>query len=198
MNQPATEGNLESRAQFFKALAHPSRLLILSLIQMQPRHGEELAAILNLKPATISHHLALLTEVGLLQSEKDQYYHTYSLVKTRLDKPLGEMIFLPQPELDGDVEADAYRQKVLKTFFRRGRLTQIPAQLKKRRIILEQLLQEFEPEREYTEREVNQILLEFHDDVATLRRDLISNGYMQREHGIYRRIDATSEQNEKA
>jgi len=198
MNQPATEGNLESRAQFFKALAHPSRLLILSLIQMQPRHGEELAAILNLKPATISHHLALLTEVGLLQSEKDQYYHTYSLVKTRLDKPLGEMIFLPQPELDGDVEADAYRQKVLKTFFRRGRLTQIPAQLKKRRIILEQLLQEFEPEREYTERAVNQILLEFHDDVATLRRDLISNGYMQREHGIYRRIDATSEQNEKA
>jgi ArsR family transcriptional regulator len=182
------EENLEARAQLFKALGHPVRLLILNLVQMKPRHGEELAAILHLKPATISHHLTKLTSVGLLQSRKDQYYHTYSLVGGVLKKTLGEIVRLPQPGLTAEVEEDAYRNKVLKSFFKRGRLTHIPAQLKKRLIILEKIVQEFEPEREYPEREVNLVLLEFHDDVASLRRGLVSHGFMEREKGVYRRV----------
>jgi ArsR family transcriptional regulator len=182
--------NLEARAQLFKALGHPVRLLILNLVQMKPRHVEELATILRLKPATISHHLAKLAEVGLLTSRKDQYYQTYSLVGDLLEKTLGEVVRLPQPGLKTEVEEDAYRKKVLSTFFRHGRLTQIPVQLKKRQIILARIAEEFEPERAYPEREVNQMLLEFHEDVATLRRELIANGLMQREKGIYRRVSA--------
>ena len=182
------EENLEARAELFKALGHPTRLLILNLVQMKPRHGEELAAILSLKPATISHHLAKLTSVGLLQSRKDQYYQTYSLVGDTLKKTLGDVVRLPQPGLMAGVEEDAYRKKVLTTFFRHGRLTQIPAQLKKRLIILEKLAEEFEPERAYTEREVNLILLDYHDDVATLRRALIGQNLMTREKGIYHRV----------
>ena len=179
------EENLEARAQLFKALGHPARLLILNLVQVKPRHGEELATILQLTPATISHHLATLTSVGLLESRKDQYYQTYSLVGAVLKRTLGEVVRLPQPELPSDVQTDAYRDKVLKTFFRRGRLTQLPVQLKKRLIILEKILQEFEPEHKYTEHEVNQILLEFHEDVATLRREMIASGLMARQSGIY-------------
>lgn len=188
MNKTTVEQNLEARAQLFKALGHPARLLILNLVRMKPRHGEELAAILRLKPATISFHLSKLTSVGLLKSRKDQYYHTFSLVSDMLEKTLGEVVRLPQPGLTAEVEEDAYRNKVLKTFFRRGCLVQIPAQLKKRLIILEKLAQEFEPEREYPEREVNQILLEFHEDVASLRRGLISHGLLEREKGVYRRV----------
>lgn len=77
------------------------------------------------------------------------------------------------------------------TFIRRGRLTQIPAQRKKRQIILEKLAEEFEPGREYAEREVNQILVEFHDDVAALRRGLIEHGLMERTEGVYRRLART-------
>ena len=183
-----SEEDLEARAELFKALGHPVRLLILNLVQMKPRHGEELATILHLKPATISFHLAKLTSVGLLQSRKDQYYQTYSLLGAAFAKQLSEIVFLPQPGLAEEVEEDAYRKKVLKTFLRHGRLTQIPVQLKKRQIILEKMVQEFEPERVYPEREVNQILLEFHEDVATLRRELIANGLMKREKGIYRRV----------
>lgn len=187
-NTPAEE-NLEARADLFKALGHPVRLLILNLVKMKPRHGQELATILGLKPATISHHMSKLTEVGLLESRKDQYYQTYSLLGGVLKRTLGDVILLPQSGLTGAVEEDAYTNKVLKTFFRRGRLTQIPAQLKKRLIILEKLAEEFEPERPYPERDVNLILLEFHDDVAYLRRMLISHGFMEREKGIYRRVD---------
>ena len=62
------EQNLQARAQLFKALGHPARLLILNLVQNKPRHGEELAAILRLKPATISNHLSKLASVGLILS----------------------------------------------------------------------------------------------------------------------------------
>ena len=94
---------------------------------------------------------------------------------------------MPQPELLATLEPDAYRQKVIDTFFEHGRLNQIPAQLKKRQIILEVIVKEFEPEHAYTEIKVNRILLEFHEDVAALQRGLISEQLMQRNQGIYRR-----------
>lgn len=190
MSRTAAEENLEARAELFKALAHPVRLLILNLVRIKPRHGEELAAILSLNPATISHHVAKLSSVGLLDSKKDQYYQTYSLVDDALAKTLGEITHLPQPELPINVEEDAYQNKVLKTFFKHGRLTRIPTQLKKRVIILEKIVQEFEPEREYSEHEVNLMLLDFHEDVATLRRELVDNGLLERERGVYRRAPA--------
>jgi len=104
----------------------------------------------------------------LLQSRKDQYYQTYSLSGMALDRRLADLVFMPQSGMAAHIEEDAYRNKVLKTFFRHGRLTQLPAQLKKRAIVLERIVQEFEPDRAYTEREVNQVLVEFNDDVASL------------------------------
>jgi ArsR family transcriptional regulator len=182
--------NLDMRAKIFKALGHPTRLLIMNLIHMKPRHGEELAEILKLKPATISHHLAQLSSAGLLQSKKDQYYQIYSLRADALQSSLLEMITLPQPEIHATLETDAYRQKVIDTFFEFGRLKQIPAQLKKRQVILEKIVQEFEPARQYSEIEVNRILLEFHEDVATLRRELVAETLMERENGIYWRTQS--------
>ena len=188
MTKSTAEQNLAARAQLFKALGHPTRLLIMNLVKIKPRHGEELAAILRLKPATISHHLAILTKAGLLSSKKDQYYQTYSIVREVLNPSLEEMVTLPQPGLPTEIEEDAYRNKVLKTFFNHGRLVSIPAQLKKRQIILEKIVEEFEPDYKYTELEVNRVLVEFHDDVASLRRGLISQKLMDREKGIYWRI----------
>ena len=190
MRKSTSEMNLEERANLFKALGHPARLLMVNLMQQKPRHGEELAAILNLKPATVSHHLSKLAEAGLLTARKDQYYQMYAVVSELLTKPLGDVIRLSQPGLANNVEKDAYRQKVLKTFMQRGQLTRIPAQLKKRQVILEEIVKSFEPEREYTEKEVNFILLDFHEDVATLRREMIGHRLMTRDRSIYRRIES--------
>jgi len=184
--RPAQE--VDARAELFKALGHPARLLILKLLKAKPRHVEELAAILQLCPATVSHHLAKLGSAGLVCSEKDQYFQVYSLYGAWMGRRLGELVFEAQPGLAAQVEEDAYRQKVLSTFLRQGRLVSIPAQRKKRLIILEKLAEEFEPGRTYPEREVNQVLVEYHDDVATLRRDMIGHGLMQREGGVYRRV----------
>ncbi|MBN1135246.1 MAG: metalloregulator ArsR/SmtB family transcription factor [Anaerolineae bacterium] len=177
--------DLEARAELFKALGHPARLLIVNLIRNRPRHVEELAVILQLSPATVSHHLSRLSSAGLLRAEKDQYYQTYSLAGDAWGQTLDELIVMPQAGLSAQVEEDSYRQKVLATFLRHGRLTGIPAQLKKREILFQKLAEEFEPGRTYSEREVNQVLVEFHDDVATLRRGLIEHMMMKRDGGIY-------------
>jgi biotin operon repressor len=181
------EENLESRAQLFMALGYPVRLLILNLVKTKPRHGEELAAILNLNAATISHHLSQLTSVGLRRSQKDQYYQVYSLTGEILLKSLDDIVGLPQAGLTAAVAEDAYRQKVVRRYFKHGRLDHLPAQLKKWQIILERIVEEFEPGRGYTEQEVNLALLEFNDDVATLRRGLIDLKLMVRERDLYQR-----------
>jgi DNA-binding HxlR family transcriptional regulator len=188
MSKTSAEKNLEARADLFKALGNPARLLILNLVRLRPRHGEELAAILDLSPATVSHHLARLEERGLLDARKEQYYQVYSLRPGALLPTLADLVFVPQPGIADQVEEDAYREKVLEAFFKRGRLVSIPAQRKKREIVLRRLVEEFAPERDYPEREVNQVLVEFHDDVATLRRELIGYKMMKRAAGIYRRL----------
>ncbi len=178
---------LEVRAEFFKALGHPARLLILNLVRQKPRHGEELAAILGLNPATVSHHLALLAEAGLLSAQKDQYYQTYRLAPEALHPRLEELVSLPPANLSATVAEDAYREKVLRAFFYHGRLLRLPVQLKKQRIVLEKIVQAFEPGRPYAEREVNLALLDFNDDVAVLRRALVDQQLLLRQAGLYTR-----------
>ena len=90
-----------------------------------------------------------------------RFADVFSVNDAALQRPLAEMISLAHVDAMPNVEVDAYREKVNKTFFSRGRLTKIPAQLKKQRIVLEKIVEEFEPEREYTERDVNIILLDF-------------------------------------
>ncbi|GAB4323989.1 MAG: hypothetical protein Kow0074_16570 [Candidatus Zixiibacteriota bacterium] len=84
----------------------------------------------------------------------------------------------------------SFRQKVERAFFVDGKLTEIPAQRKKRVIILERLLREFETGRVYPESEVNQILGRFHSDVCTLRREFIMEKMMGRTNGKYARLSS--------
>src|SRR5699024_8869622 len=77
------------------------------------------------------------------------------------------------------------RERVLRNFFVGDRLKSIPAKRKQRVIVLQHLLSWFDPDRSYEEREVNDLLRAAHEDVATLRRELVDYGYMTRERGIY-------------
>ena len=75
--------------------------------------------------------------------------------------------------------------EILGRFFGGTRLTQIPVSKGKRRIVLERLALEFEPGRQYPEMEVNLILEAFHADYTSLRRYLIDEGFLTRDHGVY-------------
>ena len=74
---------------------------------------------------------------------------------------------------------------MLRTFFRNGRLTEIPMKEAKRLIVLERIALEFEPGVRYDEKEVNAIVGRFFNDYASLRRYLVDEGLLEREHGEY-------------
>jgi len=78
-------------------------------------------------------------------------------------------------------------EMILKNFFRDGRLVSIPAKRKKRLVVLKRMLEVFEQRQVYTELEVNKILRQFDDDVATIRRLMVDNGLMFRSEGKYMR-----------
>lgn len=76
--------------------------------------------------------------------------------------------------------------ETLRRFFGKdGRLLTIPSKHVKKLVVLNQLAQAFEPGKVYPEREVNEILGRFHEDVAALRRYLFEEGFMMREDGYY-------------
>jgi hypothetical protein len=95
------------------------------------------------------------------------------------------------PHEDEHDDAPPGAATVLRAFVRGGRLTSIPAQHSKRVVILDRLAQEFEPGRRYTEREVNGILRAWHDDVASLRRYLVDEEFLDRDQGVYWRSGGT-------
>jgi hypothetical protein len=95
----------------------------------------------------------------------------------------------PAPDPTGEVPEDAAR--VLRTFFRGGRLTSIPIQRSKKVIVLDRLAQEFDVGTRYSERQVNAILRRFHEDVASLRRYLVDEEFLSREAGQYWRSGGT-------
>ena len=176
--------------QLFKCLADRSRLRIVQSLLREEMYVERLAQRLGLTPATISFHLKKLTDVGAVRSYKTQYYTMYALCGEVFRPSIMELIQEKSDEADLQAQRDeAYRQKVLQSFIQHGKLKSIPAQKKKERIILEELLKAFEPGRIYTEREVNIILADYHDDFCTLRRDMIGEHLMERDKNGYWRVD---------
>lgn len=174
----------------FKCLADRSRLQILKSLAQEDMYVERLAERLGLTPPTISFHLKKLADAGAVTSSKNQYYTMYSLNKSLFMTTILELIQDQSDEADLQRQRDeAYRKKVLDTFFEYGKLKTIPTQKKKERIVLEELVKSFEFGRTYTEREVNIILADFYDDFCTLRRDMIGEKLMERDKQTYWRTE---------
>ena len=175
----------EELVTFFKALADANRLKIVGLLAEKAYSVEELAALLKLKPPTISHHLAKLVEAGLVKSRAESYYSMYQLDQSVLESKARSMF--SQQELStvaAEVDADAYDNKVIKDYSRRdGSLKTLPSQRKKLQAILRYVVKVFDMEKRYSEKQVNEILARYHADTATLRRELVGFGLMQREGG---------------
>jgi hypothetical protein len=178
-----TDANAEL-VVMFKALADANRLKIIGLLAHQPYSVEQLAALLDLKPPTVSHHLSKLSEVGLVGAKAEGYYSMYYLDESALKKTRLLFSQLDLSESVADMDMDAYDRKVVKDYSTAsGRLKTIPAQRKKLEAILRYVVKSFEPGRRYSEKEVNDILERYHADTASLRRELVGSGLMQREGG---------------
>jgi hypothetical protein len=86
-------------------------------------------------------------------------------------------------------ERTEWEEKVLANFLEGERLKRLPARWKKRMVVLRWLAEEFEPRRRYTQAELNRILSRHHPDTATIRREFIVYGLMDRKDSVYWRVD---------
>lgn len=172
----------EELVAFFKALADANRLKIVGLLAQQPYSVEQLAAILHLRASTVSHHLSKLAQVGLVSARVDGYYNVYQLEEEALRKV---RLLFSQQDLAAvveDVDLDAYDRKVIEDYsLSDGSLKTIPAQRKKLEAVLRYVAKSFDRGVRYSEKQVNDILAPFHEDTATLRRELVGYGLMERE-----------------
>ena len=173
---------------FFKALADSNRLKIVGSLALGEKNVEQLAELVELRQPTVSHHLARLGEAGLVTARAEGHYSVYRLEADQLEAMARRLLAsetLPTFVDDHDLEAND--RKVLSDFITaKGRLKTIPSQRKKLSVILNFLVRIFEPGIQYREREVNDRLSQFHEDTATLRRELVGAGLLERKRrGIY-------------
>ena len=76
----------------------------------------------------------------------------------------------------------------LRVYLRDGMIDAIPAKRSRRRLLLAEIAQAFEPGVRYSERQVNDVLGALHPDYAALRRYLVDEQLMDRAAGEYWRI----------
>ena len=169
-----------------KALADDTRLRILNALKEKDMYVELLAERLMLTPPTISFHLKKLQDAGLVDTRREQYYTVYSLRKEAFGISLDELLFSSDDSLPAEApREEQYRRKVLKSFMPDGFYRALPAQIKKRMIIYEEIFKRFDPEKSYTEAEVNEVIGQVHEDFCSVRRDFIGLGWMHRKDGMY-------------
>lgn len=179
--------------QFFRALSHESRLRLLGLVSLREHSVQELATALTLKEPTVSHHLAMLREAGLVRLRQDGNTHWYALEQKTLSQLSRALLARDQlASLAGTETANAGEERTVRNYLTPdGRLKAFPSTRKKRRPILAWLARQFEEDRKYSEAEVNELIERRHHDRETFRRELVGHQMLARKNGVYWRLPET-------
>ena len=173
----------ESPDDILRALADPERLAIAGLLARGARTADDArGGRSSWHPNACGRHLGKLTAAGIARVGEDR--RTYRLDPETLRRA-AELVGPPREAGLALGAANDDEEQVLRTFFRNGRLTEVPMKQTKRRIVLERIALEFEPGRRYDEAEVNVIVGAFFNDHAALRRYLVDEGFLDRDHGVY-------------
>jgi hypothetical protein len=190
----AADTPLHDLLTFFRALGDETRLRIVGYLAQRERSVEELAALVELRAPTVSHHLARLKDAGVIGMRREGNTHIYWLDSAAL-RARSKTLLTPETTaaLVDDATGAVWERKVLKDFFDGATLKEIPASRKKRAVVLRWLANQFAPDRMYPEAEVNALIQRHHPDSATLRRELIGLGLLARADGTYWRPVAPTE-----
>ena len=168
-------------------LADEDRRRVFAALVLGATDATEIRRVSGLDARAAGRALQRLVDAGLVVRGDDGAHHL-----------LGEAFAItaraaaaeaPRPTEHADEPEDVAR--VLRAFVRDGRLTSIPAVHSKRLVVLDWLVQRFEPGRRYSEEMVNLIIAQVHPDTAALRRYLVDEEFLGRERGVYWRIGGT-------
>ncbi|CUS04736.2 Transcriptional regulator, ArsR family [Candidatus Promineifilum breve] len=180
-----SEEQFDQLLRFFQVFSNESRLKLIGHLAGGEKSVGELADVLNLKEPTVSHHLAELKGIGLVSARAEGTMRIYRL-ETKALETISKDIFA-RPNLAALVKPSELteEERILRTWVKDGRIVDIPAQEKKKQILIRWVARQIDPARRWTEREFSEWLSQFNEDYAFLRRYLVDNHYMARENGIY-------------
>jgi len=100
------ENKYESNAKIFQALSDPNRLIIIEMLQSRERCACELLEFLNIVQSTLSHHMKILCDSGLVNSRRNGKWMYYSLSKDACEaakKLLNEITMITDDFHEGDI-----------------------------------------------------------------------------------------------
>lgn len=170
---------------YCQLLLDEDRLRVLGALAVQPRTVQETAAHLGMEVTVAARSIGKLVEAGLVHCDAGG---RYSLDGAAVQAAKRGLFARPSA-----VAAATPDEKVLRNYLVDGRLITLPATASKRLVVLQWLVEKFEPGTTYPERAVNEILRQVHDDYAALRRYLVDAGLLQRAQGVYWRPSGVEE-----
>ena len=171
-------------ADILRVFADPKKVKLLGQLCDEPLPLHTLARAAGLSEAETMALLMPLKEAGLLEETFADDGFRWRYKPSAIFEALRETKAAASPS-DLPPGASALDARVLGDFFANGRLKTIPVQRKKREVVLRYLAGKFDSDRTYTEQEVSFLLLNYHEDYASLRREMVDTGLMERANGIY-------------
>jgi hypothetical protein len=163
-------------------LAEPDRLRVYAAVVLGADGPSAVAERTGLPARTVVAALRRLQQGGLVVAAEGRLAGVSDVFKEAVRE------YAPAPEPGEPLDPDRARDAILRTFIVDGRLVQVPAARAKRLVVLEHLAACFEPGVRYPEKAVDAILRAWHPDYASLRRYLIDEELLARDHGVYWRV----------
>jgi hypothetical protein len=184
--EASADNGVEALINLASALFDLDRLRIAAALSTGPANRMELAEKVGLSHRELIRQLDLLQYFGLAKPENPStgppdHYTRYVLnedgfrqARQAMAKYRGRK---PRPT--------DRRELTLETFMPGGKLSAFPLKNEQTIYILDEVVEKFDIEKQYTEKQVNVILEDINEDYCTLRRLLIDYRYLSRDKGIY-------------
>lgn len=166
-------------AELLRLLLDPDRLAVAGALASRHMTTKEVVDATGRNQRVVLTAIGDLRAAGLVAADGEHYAIDVAALReaaraaAELDVPMDPIIGYGMTEDE---------QAILRRFFAGRTIIEIPSNRAKRQVLLQRLALEFDVGQRYTEREVNDILFVFHPDWSTLRRYLVDEGFLDREH----------------
>ncbi|WP_096187246.1 DUF2087 domain-containing protein [Evansella halocellulosilytica] len=172
---------------FHKTLGDKTRIRIIALLKDGPLHGQAIAGKLKLKHPTITHHLNKLKQIDVVYQRRDKNTIYFYLNERKLTQMSDAINRIGGKEMFDTFDiSEEEKVNIIRNFtLSDGRIKSLPAQRKKKLVLLEYMLRGLEQGEPYEERDINEHIKKFHEDFATIRREFIMAQFMYRHDGMY-------------
>jgi hypothetical protein len=167
-------------------MAEPERRRVVAALILAAGDLDSVVRTTGLEPREVVGALDRLVTAGLVEVGRDGVYVLLEETFKMAARAENEPAVSTDETSPSDPDAQVLHRSIVD-----GRLVHLPRKRSKRLIVLDHLVQMFEPGVRYSEREVNAALRSFDDDVATLRRYLVDEGFLDRADGSYWRSGGT-------